>query len=104
MRALVDMVDSVGSVIRFVVGILVLGMLAFGLIMTVGATYVAPQAADKFAERAERVGNKAIAAAQQEARNAALAEEGWGYETGNSDFAPDEDGASRGGDDWGDTN
>jgi hypothetical protein len=80
MRALVEIVENLTSSIRFVIGMLVLAVMAFGLMLTAGASYVAPKAADSFAERAERVGEKAIKAAQQERRAKEMAKDGWGYD------------------------
>lgn len=48
-------------------------------IMTLGGAYVAPKAVDSIAERAERVGEKAIRAAQEERRAAEMGKDGWGY-------------------------
>jgi len=79
MRVLVDIVENLTSSIRYIVGILVLAGLAFGLMLTLGASYVAPKAAESLAEGAERVGEKAIEAAQQERVAEDMAEDGWGY-------------------------
>jgi len=54
---------------------LVLAGLAVGLMLTIGATYAAPE----IVERAEVFGDKALKVAQEEARAEAMAEEGWGY-------------------------
>jgi hypothetical protein len=75
MRALVEIVENLTSSVRFVVGALVLAGLAVGLMFTIGATYAAPE----IAERAQVFGDKALKVAQEEARAAAMAEEGWGY-------------------------
>ncbi|MEM7664927.1 MAG: hypothetical protein AAF250_03650 [Pseudomonadota bacterium] len=76
---LVDLVDSVTSSIRFIFFLFFLAVLGFGLFITVGASVVAPAAVESLGERAERVSNRAIEAAQTEARNEQLAKEGWGF-------------------------
>lgn len=99
MRTIVDLVDSLTGTVRFVIGALLLCGFGIVLLMTVGASVVAPQVADKFAERAENIGEKAIDAAREEARNRELARDGWGYsDSGSSrDAAGDEVGG------WGDS-
>ena len=104
MRALVDVITSVTNSIRFIAALFILCMLAFGLMVTAGTSYIAPKAAESFADRAERVSDKAIQAAQIEARNAQLGQEGWGYsdepvQSGHS-AAPGEFGEDNGG--WAD--
>ncbi|MFU7528390.1 hypothetical protein [Qipengyuania sp. ASV99] len=79
MRAFVEIVENMTGVVRLIIGALVLCSLGFGLLMTLGMTYVAPKVAQDYGERAERIGERAIAAAQEEARARALAEDGWGY-------------------------
>lgn len=79
MRALVDIVENLTSSIRFIIGLLVLAGLGIGLMLTIGFSYAAPKAADSLATRAERVGEKAIKAAQQERLAEDMAEDGWGY-------------------------
>ncbi|MEM6474930.1 MAG: hypothetical protein AAF687_02055 [Pseudomonadota bacterium] len=75
MRVIVDVVTSVTNSIRFIAAMFVLCMLGFGLMITAGTSYVAPKAADSI----ERMSDKAIEAAQIEARNAQMSQEGWGY-------------------------
>ncbi|QUL38092.1 hypothetical protein [Erythrobacter sp. JK5] len=77
MRAIVDLVDSIGSSIRFIFLLIFLTILGFGLMFTAGASYVAPQVADKVVERAERFGERAI----EEERLRRLGTEGWGHTT-----------------------
>lgn len=79
MRALVDIVENVTSSIRFVIGLFVLAGMVVGLMLTIGVSYAAPKAADSMAERAERVGEKAIEAAQAEQRAREMGKDGWGY-------------------------
>ena len=100
MRIVADVVDNVFSSIRliFLLGFAVIVL--FGLFMTVGATVIAPQAVDAAAEHAERLGDRAITAAERDRRNARLATEGWGYEEPNEGSgATYEDGEVIGG--WG---
>lgn len=79
MRSIVEIVTTVTGSIRFIIGMFVACILGLTLILTIGAGVVAPQAAEKVAERAERVYDKEIAAAREEARNRSYAEQGWGY-------------------------
>ena len=79
MRALVDIVQNLSNIVRFVVGMIVLAIMAFGLMLTVGGSYIAPKAVESIAERAERAGDKAILAAQRERIAEDMAKDGWGY-------------------------
>jgi hypothetical protein len=101
MQALVDIVNSVTSSVRFIFLLFFITIIAIGLFLTVGASVVAPQAADAIAERAERVGDRAIAAAQEESRNRALASDGWGFEepAAGSGATYTDEGEAKGG--WG---
>ncbi|MEM9501015.1 MAG: hypothetical protein AAF941_04140 [Pseudomonadota bacterium] len=100
MRTLVDLIDSVTSSVRFIFLLFFLAILGLGLIMTVGASVVAPAAVDSIGERAERVSNRAIEAAQTETRNAQLARDGWGYSDSVDANESDEFGEDAGG--WAD--
>lgn len=79
MRALVDIVQNLTGIVRFVVGMIVLAIMAVGLMLTIGGSYVAPKAVESIAERAERAGDKAIEAAQRERIASEMAKDGWGY-------------------------
>ncbi len=79
MRALVDIVQNLTNIVRFVVGMLVLLGMVIGLMVTVGGSYIAPKAVESIAERAERAGDKAIVAAQRERIAQDMAKDGWGY-------------------------
>jgi hypothetical protein len=101
MRVLLDIVESLTSSIRFVVGMVVLAMLAIGLMFTLGATYVAPQAIDSMAERAQTFGEKAIEAEREERRAADLADDGWSYDSATGSSSSDaEDGYAATGEGW----
>ena len=102
MRAIVDLVDSLTGTVRFFIGAIVLGGLVIGMMMTAGISYVAPKVAEDYGERAERLGQEAIAAAREESRARDLAEDGWGYsEPGAGEGSSrDESGDDVGG--WGD--
>ena len=102
MRALVDIVHNMTSTVRFIMAALVLGGIVIALLMVGGVSIIAPQVADNYGERAERLGERAIEAAQEEARAQALAEDGWGYsEPGAGETSSrDSDGDAVGG--WGD--
>lgn len=79
MRALVDMVDSFTGMVRFAIGALFLfGFLVF-LVVTAGASYLAPKVAEEAGERATLLGERAIEEARQAQRDHELAQEGWGY-------------------------
>lgn len=79
MRALVDIVQNVTSSIRFVIGGLLVVVFLIGLMLSASFAYVAPQAAEKVAERAESIGEKAIAAEQRQRVAEDMAQDGWGY-------------------------
>ena len=79
MRVLVEVVENLTSSVRFIVGTLVLAGLAIGLMLTIGTSYAAPKVAEAIADRAADFGDKALKAAQEEARAKAMAGEGWGY-------------------------
>jgi hypothetical protein len=79
MRALVDIVTTITGSIRFIFGLFFLCIFGLGLMVTAGATYIAPVAAEKVAEKAEKAHDKAIKAAREEARNRSYAADGWGY-------------------------
>ncbi len=94
MQGVIDIIDRVFGGIRFIIGLFVLCMFGLVLFLTAGVSYVAPQVADNVADRAERVSNRAIEAAEEAHRNERLADEGWGYGA--------DDGSSNGeSDDWG---
>lgn len=80
MNGFLQVMNNVTGSIRFIVGMFVLCIFGLGLILTVGAGVIVPQAAEKVGERAERAHDKAIEAARQEARNRSYAAQGWGYE------------------------
>lgn len=79
MRALVDIVQNVTSSIRFIVGGLLVVIFLIGLMLSASFAYVAPQAAEKVAERAESIGDKAISAEQRQRVAQDMAQDGWGY-------------------------
>ena len=87
--------------------ILVFGGIAVAAIVTLMIGLTAPKVIDTVGDRVERMGDKAIAAAREEGRAHALAEEGWGYSDANSDAANaaaddfSDDSSEPAGDDWG---
>lgn len=102
MQALVDMVNSFTSVVRWIIlGIIVLGAI-FSFLVSGSIYLIAPQVSDDFADRAEVLGERAIESARQEARARDLAEDGWGYAEPRSHEgrSRDADGESVGG--WAD--
>lgn len=79
MRVFVNIVENLTSSIRYVIGVVVLGIMVVGLFMTVGASYVGHKAVDTIGERVERLGEEAIRAEQEARRSEELAKDGWGY-------------------------
>lgn len=104
MQSLLQIINTVSGSIRFIVGMFVLCIIGLGLIVTIGAGIVAPKAVDKVTERAERAHDRAITAAENEARNRSYAAQGWGYDSGTPDPVErgslDPEGEAVGG--WGD--
>lgn len=100
MRVIVDLVDSLTGTVRFVICAIVLSGIALSFFMTAGISYVAPKVAEDYGERAERLGERAIIAAQEEARARELAKDGWGYEEPGSSGSFSDRSADAGG--WGD--
>lgn len=97
MQAFVDMVGNiVWGIQKFYMMLLLFG---FAVTVVIGLTIyaTAPTVAERVGERAERFGDRAITAAQEEARAQALAEDGWGYSEPGSSY--DDQGDSAGG--WG---
>ncbi|MEP0190355.1 MAG: hypothetical protein ABJP70_07030 [Erythrobacter sp.] len=80
MRIFADVIGSAFGSIRFIFGLFFLCIFGLGLLFTGGASYIAPKAVDSVAARAERIGDKALAAEAAHSRNRALAAEGWGHE------------------------
>ncbi|MCL9983267.1 MAG: hypothetical protein NBV60_08935 [Erythrobacter sp.] len=106
MRALVDIVQNVTSSIRFIVGGLLVVIFLIGLMLSASFAYVAPQAAEKVAERAESIGDKAIAAEQRQRVAQDMAQDGWGYGAASATAGQGspEDGETASGDDGWATN
>jgi hypothetical protein len=104
MRAFVDVVENLTSSIRFIVGAIVLGLIVFGLFLTIGGTYVAHEAVDSMGERVERLGEEAIRAEREARRAEELAKDGWGYrpldDDAKSDLRPRDSESIKNG--WGD--
>jgi len=79
MRALVDLIDSVTSTVRFVIGLMVLGVFGTIFVIVAGASYMAPKVSEEATQKAAAFGERAIAEARQERRDQELAQDGWGY-------------------------
>jgi type II secretory pathway pseudopilin PulG len=79
MRALVDIVQNVTSSIRFVIGGLLVVILLIGFMLSASFAYIAPQAAESVAERAEKMGEKALEAQERQRVAEDMAQDGWGY-------------------------
>ena len=107
MRALVDLVDSFTGMVRFAIVAMLLVGFGFTLILTVGASYVAPKVVEDYGERASQLGERAIQEARQARRDHELAQDGWGYGSAEGGVSSGQDQyRSRddrsGGGDWGD--
>lgn len=84
MQAFVDLVGGiVGSIQKLIILLMVFGAVIWAIAIY-GVSSAAPAVADKMAERAERVGEKAIKAAVEERRARELARDGWGYSESSS--------------------
>ena len=79
MRAIVDLVDSVAGTWTRTVGMLVIGGIVIAGLFMLMVSFTAPAVVEHVGERAERISDKAIEAAREEARAHAMAEDGWGY-------------------------
>lgn len=79
MRALVDIISTVTNSIRFIFLLFFLCIMGFGLMMTAGASYVAPQAVDKLADKAIEAAEISARESEVRARNYQMSREGWGY-------------------------
>ncbi len=75
MRVLVDLIDSIGTSIRFIFLLFFLAIFGFGVLMTAGMTYVAPKVAEEVGERADRYAEREF----QRKRNKELGKSGWGH-------------------------
>ncbi|MEM7780977.1 MAG: hypothetical protein AAF697_11365 [Pseudomonadota bacterium] len=105
MQGLINIVESLTGTVRFVICAMVLVGFGITAFMTAGVSYVAPKVAEDFGERAERMGERAIVAAQEESRARELAQDGWGYEAPGSGAGSSTHGRGRSSDragGWGD--
>ena len=84
MRVLVDLVDSFAGIVRFIIIAMMVVGLGVTLILTAGASYVAPKLAEDTTERAAQFGERAIEEARQAQRESELAQDGWGYGSGEN--------------------
>jgi hypothetical protein len=84
MRAIVDLVDSITGLWTRTIRLLVLGGIAIAAIFMLMISVTAPAVVENVGDRAERISDKAIEAAREEARATALAEDGWGYSDANA--------------------
>ncbi|WP_298468205.1 hypothetical protein [uncultured Erythrobacter sp.] len=99
MRVLVDLVDSIGASIRFIFLMFFLAIFGFGILVTAGATYVAPKVADSVVDRADRYEDRL----EQARRDRELGSEGWGYGAGSSNTrSPNADGFGEDDGSWAD--
>ena len=83
MRDFVNLVDTVASSYLRGVRLLILGAIALGVILFLFLGYATPVVVEEVGARAESITDKAIEAAREETRAAAMAEEGWGYSEGS---------------------
>lgn len=88
MRAFLDVVENLTSSVRYVIGTVVLGLMAVGLFMTFGATYVGHKAVASIGDWVERLGEEAIRAEREARRAEELSKDGWGYRPVDADAKP----------------
>ncbi|MEQ8411101.1 MAG: hypothetical protein RIC51_11190 [Erythrobacter sp.] len=89
MRLLTEMIDQLSTTMRVIAGLATLCVMGFGAMVTFGVGVAAPQMAETFADRAQKVREKTIEARVEAERARALAKEGWGYDAGSGpSFAP----------------
>jgi hypothetical protein len=103
MREFVNLVDTVASSYLRGIRLLIFGALALALIVFLFLAYAAPVVVEEVGERAESISDKAIDAAREEQRAAAMADEGWGYSDTPASSADGRaaDYAETSGEDWG---
>jgi hypothetical protein len=103
MREFVNLVDTVASSYLRGIRLLIVGGLVLAVIVFLFLAYTAPVVVEEVGERAESISDKAIEAAREEQRAAAMADEGWGYSdtTASSAESRAADFAETSGDDWG---
>lgn len=79
MREFVAFIEKMTDTVRFIIGAVALVAFLIVISMATSISLVAPQVADNYGERAERLGERAIQAAQEQERARELAQDGWGY-------------------------
>ena len=75
MRVLVDLVDAIGTSIRFIFLLIFLAIFAFGFLLTAGVSYVAPKVVEDVGERADRYVDRY----DRRLQSYELGKEGWGH-------------------------
>lgn len=79
MRAFFNLVENLIDGVRFIIGLIVLAIMALGLMLSIGASYVVPSAAGSFAESAAKGGERAIDSRQKARIAEDMAKDGWSY-------------------------
>ncbi|MEM6828485.1 MAG: hypothetical protein AAF553_11125 [Pseudomonadota bacterium] len=110
MRVLVDLIENFADGVRLIVALIAMVVTVGIMVFAFGASYVATDAVEEFAEHAEEVSKESIRTQEQAMRNRELAKEGWGYEpspaydTGGEfgeEAGPEDRRRKREPDDWG---
>ncbi len=100
MRVFFDLLDNITNTVRVIIGLFVLCMMGFGMMLSLGGTYVVPTAIEGMAEKASEARERQLEGKRAAARDKALAEDGWSYEAGG-DYSHQENRANHRDDDWG---
>lgn len=79
MRAFFEIIENLTSTIQRIIGMIMFGIMALGLMFSIGISYFGSRAVDTLGERAERVSEQAIRAELEARRAEDLAKDGWGY-------------------------
>ncbi|MEM1052750.1 MAG: hypothetical protein AAGI28_11710 [Pseudomonadota bacterium] len=95
MRVLIDMVDRVAAIVRFAAGAMVLVIFTYAIVVTFGASYVAPKVAENMGDRATRFGEMPLEEARVTEREHRLAQDGWGYGSTDNDSSRKRESESR---------
>ncbi|MEL7188746.1 MAG: hypothetical protein AAGK17_04265 [Pseudomonadota bacterium] len=86
MQSIFDLLNNIVNSFRWIVALILFCTTGFGLIMTFGFSYAAPEAIGEMAEKAAEAKERETQAKLDYKREEALAEEGWGS-SADGDFA-----------------
>jgi len=79
MRAFLEIIENLTSTVQRIISIIMFGIMALGMMFSIGVTYFGSKAVDSLGERAERANEHAIRAELEARRAEDLAKDGWGY-------------------------